>query len=237
MYAVIRTGGKQYKVAEDEIIYVEKLAGEKGENVVFNDVLMVGGTDAPKIGTPLVDGASVAGEVIEQTRGDKIIVFKKNRRQGYRRKKGHRQLLTCVRITGIGTDGKAPAKKAAAKKPEAKKDDKPAAEAAKDEKPAAAAKKDEKPAAAEKKPAAKKAKADDAGTDDISKISGVGPVLVKKLSDLGYTSLQQIADMTPEQVAEVDEALSFKGRIEREEWIEQAKELIAGKPPRAKVDQ
>ncbi|NNF78851.1 MAG: 50S ribosomal protein L21 [Rhizobiales bacterium] len=227
MYAVIRTGGKQYKVAEDEIIYVEKLAGEKGENVVFNDVLMVGGTDSPKIGTPLVDGASVAGEVVEQTRGDKIIVFKKNRRQGYRRKKGHRQLLTCVRITGIGTDGKAPAKKAAAKKPEAKKDDTPAAEA----------KKDDKPAAAEKKPAAKKAKAEEAGTDDISKISGVGPVLVKKLSDLGYTSLQQIADMTPEQVAEVDEALSFKGRIEREEWIEQAKELIAGKPPRAKVDQ
>ncbi len=217
MYAVIRTGGKQYKVAEDEIIYVEKLAGEKGESVQFNDVLMVGGTDSPKIGTPLVDGASVAGEVIEQTRGDKIIVFKKNRRQGYRRKKGHRQLLTCVRITGIGTDGKAPAKKAAAKKPEAKKED--------------------APAPAETKAAAPKAKAEDAGTDDLSKISGVGPVLVKKLSDLGYTSLQQIADMTPEQVSEVDEALSFKGRIEREEWIEQAKELIAGKPPRAKVDQ
>ncbi len=229
MYAVIRTGGKQYKVAEDEIIYVEKLDGEKGGTVVFNDVLMVGGTDAPKIGTPLVDGASVAGEVIEQTRGDKIIVFKKNRRQGYRRKKGHRQLLTCVRITGIGTDGKAPAKKAAAKKPEPKKDEKPAAE-----EKAAAPKKDDAPAAEAKKPAAK---AKDAGTDDISKISGVGPVLVKKLSDLGYTSLQQIADMTPEQVAEVDEALSFKGRIEREEWIEQAKELIAGKPPRAKVDQ
>lgn len=217
MYAVIRTGGKQYKVAEDEIIYVEKLAGEKGESVQFNDVLMVGGTDSPKIGTPLVDGASVAGEVIEQTRGDKVIVFKKNRRQGYRRKKGHRQLLTCVRITGIGTDGKAPAKKAAAKKPAAKKDDAPAAD--------------------EAKAAAPKAKAADAGADDLSRISGVGPVLVKKLSDLGYTSLQQIADMTPEQVAEVDEALSFKGRIEREEWIEQAKELIAGKPPRAKVDQ
>ncbi len=217
MYAVIRTGGKQYKVAEDEIIYVEKLAGEKGESVQFNDVLMVGGTDSPKIGTPLVDGASVAGEVIEQTRGDKVIVFKKNRRQGYRRKKGHRQLLTCVRITGIGTDGKAPAKKAAAKKPAAKKDDAPPAD--------------------EAKAAAPKAKAEAAGADDLSRISGVGPVLVKKLSDLGYTTLQQIADMTPEQVSEVDEALSFKGRIEREEWIEQAKELIAGKPPRAKVDQ
>ncbi len=204
MYAVIRTGGKQYKVAEDEIIYVEKLAGEKGESVMFNDVLMVGGTDAPKIGTPLVDGASVAGEVIEQTRGDKVIVFKKNRRQGYRRKKGHRQLLTCVRITGIGTDGKAPAKKAAAKKPAPKAEEKPAAEAT-----------------------AKKA--DDAGKDDLSQISGVGPVLVKKLSDLGYTKLQQIADLTPEQIEETDEKLNFKGRIEREEWVKQAKELIAAK--------
>lgn len=215
MYAVIRTGGKQYKVAEDEIIYVEKLAGEKGESVQFNDVLMVGGTDSPKIGTPLVDGASVAGEVIEQTRGDKVIVFKKNRRQGYRRKKGHRQLLTCVRITGIGTDGKAPAKKAAATKTEAKKDASSADEATAKTTPPK--KTDEK--------------------DDLSKISGVGPVLVKKLSDLGYTTFQQIADMTPEQIAEVDEKLNFKGRIEREEWIEQAKELMAGKAPRAKVDQ
>ncbi len=219
MYAVIRTGGKQYKVAEDEIIYVEKLAGEKGESVVFSDVLMVGGTDAPKIGTPLVDGASVAGEVIEQTRGDKVIVFKKNRRQGYRRKKGHRQLLTCVRITGIGTDGKAPAKKAAAKKPEPKAEEKPAAEEAK-----AAPAKEEKPAAE-----AKAKKADDAAKDDLSQISGVGPVLVKKLSDLGYTTLQQIADLTPEQIEEIDEKLNFKGRIEREEWVKQAKEIIAGK--------
>ena len=117
MYAVIRTGGKQYKVAEDDVIKVEKLSGETGDSVEFNEVLMIGGTDAPKIGTPLVDGAMVAGEVVEQTRGDKIIVFKKKRRQGYRRKKGHRQLLTSVRILGIGLDGKAPAKKAAAKKP------------------------------------------------------------------------------------------------------------------------
>ena len=135
MYAVIRTGGKQYKVAEDDVIKVEKLAGEAGDSVEFNEVLMIGGTDAPKIGTPLVDGAMVAGEVVEQTRGDKIIVFKKKRRQGYRRKKGHRQLLTSVRITGIGTDGKKPAKKAAAKKAAPK--EAPAEAAAPEEAPAA----------------------------------------------------------------------------------------------------
>lgn len=224
MYAVIRTGGKQYKVAEDEIIYVEKLAGEKGESVEFNDVLMVGGTDSPKIGTPLVDGASVAGEVIEQTRGDKIIVFKKKRRQGYKRKKGHRQLLTCVKILGIGLDGKAPAKKAAAKKP-AKKADDAKADAPAEIMTAAAI------------PADTSVPADSSKPDDLSLISGVGPVLVKKLTDLGYTTFKQIAELTPEQIADVDEKLSFKGRIEREEWVAQAKELMAGKKPRAKVDQ
>ena len=231
MYAVIRTGGKQYKVAEDQIIYIEKLGGEKGDSVEFTDVLMVGGTDAPKIGTPLVEGAVVAGEVVEQMRGDKVIVFKKKRRQGYKRKKGHRQLLTCVKILGIGLDGKAPAKKAAAKKP-AKKDAEPKADAPAEAMTAAAIP-EEAPAA--KKPAAKKAASGDG--DDLSMISGVGPVLVKKLTDLGYTTFKQIAEMTPEQVAEVDEKLNFKGRIEREEWIEQAKELMAGKKPRAKVDQ
>ncbi|MEM7427317.1 MAG: 50S ribosomal protein L21 [Pseudomonadota bacterium] len=236
MYAVIRTGGKQYKVAEDDLIYVEKLAGEAGDAVEFNDVLMIGGTDAPKIGAPLVDGAMVAGEVVEQTRGEKIIVFKKKRRQGYRRKKGHRQHLTCVRITGIGTDGKKPAKKAAAKKAAPK--DAPKTEDAPAEVMTAAAMPDEAPAAkkAPAKKAAAKAKADDKG-DDLSMISGVGPVLVKKLTDLGYTTFKQIAELTPEQIEDIDAKLNFKGRIEREEWVEQAKELMAGKSPRAKVDQ
>ena len=97
MFAVIKTGGKQYKVQKDSVIVVEKLAGSAGDNVSFDEVLMVDG----KVGTPVVKGASVAGEIIKQTRGEKIIVFKKIRRHGYRRKQGHKQSLTVVKITDI----------------------------------------------------------------------------------------------------------------------------------------
>ena len=161
MYAVIRTGGKQYRVAPEDIIEVEKLAGEAGEIIQFSDVLMLGG-DNPQIGAPLIDGASVAAQVIEQKRADKILVFKKKRRKNYRRKHGHRQHLTAVRITEILTGGKKPSK-AAAKPAAAKKDEKaeakkPAAkktEAKAEGKPAAKAKAPAKKPAA-KKPAAKK---------------------------------------------------------------------------------
>ena len=112
MFAVIKTGGKQYKVAKDDVITVERLPGEAGGSVSFEEVLMLGGDDA-KVGAPLVDGASVSGEIVEQTRGEKIIVFKKQRRQNYRRKKGHRQELTVVKITDILAAGKKPAKKPA----------------------------------------------------------------------------------------------------------------------------
>ena len=97
MYAVIKTGGKQYKVEKDSVIVVEKLAGKAGDKVSFDEVLMVNG----QVGTPVVKGASVAGEVVKQTRGEKIIVFKKIRRHGYRRKQGHKQALTVVKITDI----------------------------------------------------------------------------------------------------------------------------------------
>ncbi|MDH3232281.1 MAG: 50S ribosomal protein L21 [Alphaproteobacteria bacterium] len=181
MFAVVRTGGKQYRVAENDVIVVEKLAGDAGEVIVLGDVLAVGDDKAQTIGTPTVSGASVAAQVLEQTRGDKIIVFKKKRRQGYRRKRGHRQELTALRVTEILTGGKKPSP-AKAKTPAksttktgAKSDDKPAAAAKKPaaKKPAAKAdtKADAKPAAkkTEAKPAAKPAakkpaakKADDA---------------------------------------------------------------------------
>jgi large subunit ribosomal protein L21 len=108
MYAVIRTGGKQYKVAPDDTLQVEKIEGEAGDTVAFADVLMIGGEGEPKIGAPTVPGAQVSAEVVEQGRGPKIIIFKKKRRQNYRRKKGHRQDLTTVRILEILTGGQAP---------------------------------------------------------------------------------------------------------------------------------
>ena len=101
MFAVIQTGGKQYKVAKDDIIIVEKLDAETGKKVTFDDVLLAGEGAKVKVGAPLVKGASVTGEVLEQRKGDKVIVFKKKRRQTYRRKKGHRQNETVVKITGI----------------------------------------------------------------------------------------------------------------------------------------
>ena len=136
MYAVIRTGGKQYKVAQGDVITVEKLAGEAGEAITFDQVLALGGEDGLTVGTPVLDGASVQAEVVEQTRGDKIIVFKKKRRKNYRRKRGHRQYLTVLRVTDILAKAK---KKAAPKK-------KPAAEA---EPEASAAEAPEAPAAEE----------------------------------------------------------------------------------------
>jgi len=101
MFAVIQTGGKQYKVAENDIIVVEKLDGEAGDKISFGDVLMHGKDGDVKVGAPLVKGASVAGEILEQRKGAKVLVFKKKRRQNYRRKKGHRQNETAIKITGI----------------------------------------------------------------------------------------------------------------------------------------
>lgn len=160
MFAVIRTGGKQYRVAPNDIIEIEKIAGEPGDIVELADVILLGGEGGPKTGSPTIAGASVAAEVIEQKRADKIIVFKKKRRQGYRRTAGHRQMLTSVRITEILTDGKKPSKaaaKPAPKKAEAKPLEKKAA--AKPEAKKAEAKPAAKPAAkaAAKKPAAKPA--------------------------------------------------------------------------------
>jgi large subunit ribosomal protein L21 len=101
MYAVIKTGGKQYRVAANDVLEIEKLDGEAGGTLEFTDVLMVGEGECVKVGTPLVAGAKVIAELVAQTRGPKLIAFKKRRRKNSRRKKGHRQDLTRVRITDI----------------------------------------------------------------------------------------------------------------------------------------
>jgi large subunit ribosomal protein L21 len=107
MFAVIKTGGKQYTVAANDVITIERLEGEAGDIISFAEVLMIGGEKAV-IGSPLVAGASVSGELVEQARGPKVISFKKRRRQNSKRKKGHRQHLSLVRITEILTDGQKP---------------------------------------------------------------------------------------------------------------------------------
>ena len=198
MFAVLKTGGKQYKVQAGDVLRVEKLAADAGEKIQFNDVLMLGG-DAPVVGAPFVDGAAVQAEVIDQIKGEKLIHFVKRRRKhSSKRTKGHRQKLTLVKITDILASGadKSGVKAATGKGATA---------------PAAAA------------PAAKKAAAPaSAGSDDLTKLTGVGPAAATKLNDAGLTSFAQIAALSADDIAAID-AIKVKP-----EWVEQAKDLAKG---------
>jgi len=227
MFAVIKTGGKQYRVAAEDVLKLEKLDGEAGDIIEFNEVLMVGeGADAT-IGAPFVDGALVTAEVVEQGRARKVIAFKKRRRQNSKRTRGHRQHLTTVRISEILTGGAKPSKKAAAKKPAPKKEE------AKTEAPKAEAKKAEAPKAEKK--AAKKEEAAPAAAatlftapegaaDKLTEIKGIGPVAEKQLNEQGITTFAQIAKLTAADIKKIDEAMPFSAD-QIKDWKEQAKAL------------
>ncbi|WP_299983359.1 50S ribosomal protein L21 [uncultured Ruegeria sp.] len=204
MFAVLKTGGKQYKVQAGDILRVEKLAADAGEKVQFNDVLMLGG-DAPVVGAPFVDGAAVQADVIEQIKGDKVIKFVKRRRKhSSKRTVGHRQKLTLVKITDILSSGA----------------DKSGIKAATGSAPAGEA------APAAKKPAKKaEAKAEApaaAAADDLTALTGVGPAAAKKLNEAGIESFAALAALSDEQIAAI-ETVKVKP-----EWVEQAKELAKG---------
>ena len=155
MYALVKTGGKQYRVAKDDTILVERIAADEGAEVILDDIVMLGDGDKVTIGTPRVEGAAVSATVVRQTRGPKIIIFRRKRRKNHRRTQGHRQDLTLLKINAIAEDGKSLKPKAApAKKAAAKADAAPKAAAKK-----AAAKKAAAPKAAAKKAAAPKAEA------------------------------------------------------------------------------
>ncbi|WP_341213090.1 50S ribosomal protein L21 [uncultured Limimaricola sp.] len=202
MFAVLKTGGKQYKVASGDVLRVEKLAAEAGDTVQFNDILMIG--DA--IGAPFVSGAGVQAEVIDQIKGEKVIHFVRRRRKhSSKRTKGHRQQLTLIRVTDLLADG---ADKSGVK---------------------AAIGAGSAPRTAEAAPAAKTAKAPKAAAsgDDLKKLSGVGPALEKKLNEAGITSFAQIAGWSDADVARYDEELGLKGKIEKEGWVAQSQDLKA----------
>ncbi len=250
MFAVVKTGGKQYKVAAGEVLKIEKIAGEAGEKVQFNEVLMLGG-DKTTVGTPTVAGAGVQAEILEQGKGPKVINYVKRRRKhSSQRKKGHRQQLTVVRITDIlasgadksgvtaalngagfvaaagaaGVAAAAPKKAKAEKKAAAPKAEKKAA-------PKKAAAKAEPEAAADTaavKPANLLTEAREGGPDDLKKISGVGPKLEGLLHENGVFHFDQVAAWNKEEISYMDDQLSFKGRIERDEWLKQAAELMKG---------
>ena len=207
MYAVIKTGGKQYRVAVGDKLKVESLSNaEAGDNVTIDQVLMIVDGDNTEIGTPLLN-KSVEATVVSNGRGKKLRVVKFRRRQNSRTRTGHRQNYTEIEITSIG--GKATKKVA-------KKTTKKATEIA-----------TKKTTTKEKSATAKESKTSSGG-DDLTKISGVGPVMVSKLEKLGITTYQQVADFTAEDIARIDEELNFKGRIERDDWVKQAAELAKG---------
>ncbi|NIZ62756.1 50S ribosomal protein L21 [Sedimentitalea sp. CY04] len=199
MFAVLKTGGKQYKVQAGDILRVEKLAADAGETIQFNDILMLGG-DAPVVGVPFVEGAAVQAEVVDQIKGEKLIHFVKRRRKhSSKRTKGHRQKLTLVKITEILASG---ADKSGVK---------------------VATGKGDAPAAAKAAPAAKaKAPAAAAGSDDLTQLTGVGPAAAKKLEAAGLTSFAQVAALSADDIAAID-AIKVKP-----EWVEQAKDLAKG---------
>ncbi|MBT8154446.1 50S ribosomal protein L21 [Epibacterium ulvae] len=174
MFAVLKTGGKQYKVQAGDLLRVEKLAADAGETVQFNDILMLGG-DAPVVGAPLVDGAAVQAEVIDQVKGDKVINFVKRRRKhSSKRTKGHRQKLTLVKITEILASG---ADKSGIKTATGKGETSAATAA-----PAAAA----------------------GDADDLTKLTGVGPAAAKKLVEAGLSTFAQIAALSEDAIAAID---------------------------------
>jgi large subunit ribosomal protein L21 len=197
MFAVVRTGGKQYRVAAGDKIVVEKMAGEAGDTVSLGDVLFA--SDGGEV--------KVTAEIIAQAKADKIIIFKKKRRHNYRRKNGHRQQHTILRILAVGDSKAEPAAKKAAAPKAAKADAAPAAETG----------------------------AVDAS--NLSLISGVGPAIEKKLRAAGISSWNEIAAWTDADIERLDTELKLGGRATKEEWVEQAVELLAGKAPRAKADQ
>ena len=209
MYAVIKTGGKQYRVSEGDILRVEKLSAETGDVVAFDEVLMIGGEGDSLVGAPAVDGASVTANVLDIRKDKKIKVFKKRRRQNYRRTKGHRQWIAVISVAEILKPGS-----------KSKLDAKPAKVAA-DETPAPAKK------AAPK--AAAKAKTEAAGSDDLTQLTGVGPAFATKLNEAGVTSFAQIAAWTEAEIERLDGEISgLKTKAEKGDWVAEAKKL-AGK--------
>ena len=205
MYAIVEIAGQQFKVAKDQKVFVHRLAGEEGDKVSFDKVLLTADGDNVTLGAPAIDGAQVGAKITRHLRGDKVIVFKKKRRKGYRVKNGHRQSLTEIVIESIVASG---AKKAAPKK-----------ETKKAEPKAKAEKKVEAP----KKAAPKKA----AKADDLKKIEGIGPKIASTLVEAGISTF---ADLAKTDAAKISEIIAgVRGNHVTDTWPAQAKLAAEGK--------
>ncbi|RWQ59833.1 50S ribosomal protein L21 [Mesorhizobium sp.] len=227
MFAVIKTGGKQYRVAANDLLKIEKVEGQVGDIVEIGHVLAHGEGENVTFGAPFVDGALVTAEVVEQGKNRTVIAFKKRRRQNSRRKIGHRQLLTTVRIAEILLGGAKPTKKAAAKaeaKTEAKAEIAAKAEAKAEAAPKAEAEAAPKKEAKASDTAAPLFKAPKGEPDDLTVIKGIGPVAAGQLNEQGITTFAQIAKLSDKDIAKIDEHMPFSAD-QIMDWREQAKDL------------
>jgi len=204
MYAIVEMAGQQFKVAKDQKVYVHRLQVEEGKKVTFDNVLLLADGSNVTVGAPAIDGAAVEAKVVKHLRGDKVIVFHKKRRKGYRKKNGHRQSLTEIVIESIISKG---AKKAEAKKaePKAKKEEAKAA-----------------PIAA--KPKAKKATGKG---DDLKKIEGIGPKIAETLSAAGISTFAELAKTDSAKISEI--IADVRGNHVTDTWPKQAQLAADGK--------
>ncbi|MEM7163110.1 MAG: 50S ribosomal protein L21 [Bacteroidota bacterium] len=205
MYAIVEIGGHQYKVEKDQQLYVNRLSGEKGDKVQFDNVLLIDNGGKVNVGAPVIDGAAVEAKIVDHLRADKVIVFKKKRRKGYKKKNGHRQDITSVEISkiiekGAKASGSSKAK-AAPKKAEAKADTTAKVEAPKKEAPKAAK----------------------GGKDDLKKIEGIGPKCAEHLNNGGINTFADLADAKIERLQEILDAAGPRYKIiNPSTWAEQA---------------
>jgi len=203
MYAIVDIAGLQYKVQKDQQIYVNRMAGEAGDKVQFDNVLLIDNAGTIALGAPVISGAAVTAKIVEHLKGDKVIVFKKKRRKGYRKKNGHRQSLTSIKIESIVEKGA----KAAAPKKEAKKAAAP------------------KPAAKVAAPAA--APASKSSADDLKKVEGIGPKIAETLNAAGILTFADLAKTSAEKISEI--IVDVRGKHVTDTWPKQAEMAAEGK--------
>ncbi|WP_299249994.1 50S ribosomal protein L21 [uncultured Lacinutrix sp.] len=200
MYAIVEIAGHQFKVEKDQKVFVNRLASEEGETMSFDNVLLIADGDNVTLGAPAIDGAQVSVKVLKHLQGDKVIVFKKKRRKGYRVKNGHRQALTEIVIESIVASGAKPAKKAAPKK-ETKK--------------------------VEAKAAAPKASKSTGKADDLKKVEGIGPKIASTLAEAGISTFAELAKTDAAKISEI--IAGVRGNHVTDTWPAQAQMAADGK--------
>ena len=222
MYAIVEIAGQQFKVAKDQKVFVHRLAVEEGKKVSFDNVLLIGDDNKVTVGAPAIDGAQVGAKVLKHLKGDKVIVFKKKRRKGYRVKNGHRQSLTEIVIESIVASGAKPAKKAVAK-----------TEPKKTEPKKATVKKEVVKKEVSKKATTSKTKAK---ADDLKKIEGVGPKAAEAMTNAGLDTFAKVAKADPAKIKEILTAASSRlAHLEPGTWPQQAALAAAGKWDELKI--